>query len=80
MNTKIVFTGDVHQIDLYKNGKLQLLFNTQSKLHLIDRNGNNVEQFPIGLVAKATNGLFVLGNRQHLVAKAVLRLVVATDD
>ncbi len=52
--------GDVHQIDLYKNSKLQLLFNTEQKLHLIDRNGNNVEQFPIGLQAKATNGLFVM--------------------
>jgi hypothetical protein len=37
---------DVHQIDYYKNGKLQYIFATEKKLHLIDRNGNDVEDFP----------------------------------
>lgn len=48
--------GKTHQIDVYKNNKLQLLFNTANKLYLIDRNGNNVEKYPIKLPALATNG------------------------
>ncbi|MDF1672494.1 MAG: hypothetical protein P1U41_03260 [Vicingaceae bacterium] len=43
------------QIDVYKNNKLQLLFNTKSKIYLLDRNGNNVENYPVKLDAEATN-------------------------
>lgn len=52
--------GRVQQIDLYKNDKLQLLFNTKNSLHLIDRNGNDVEGFPVKLASAATAplGLF----------------------
>lgn len=46
-----------HQIDVYKNNKLQLLFNTKSKIYLLDRNGNNVENYPAKLAAEATNGV-----------------------
>jgi len=49
--------GKVHQIDVYKNNKLQLLFNTKSKIYLIDRNGNNVESFPVKLPSDASNGI-----------------------
>ena len=49
--------GKIHQVDVYKNNKLQYLFNTKSKIYLIDRNGNNVEQYPIKLKASATNGI-----------------------
>jgi hypothetical protein len=49
--------SDVYQIDYYKNGKLQLLFNTREQLHLLDRNGNYVERYPIELRSPATNGL-----------------------
>lgn len=38
--------GDVHQVDRYKNGKLQMLFNTARSVYLIDRNGKDVEHFP----------------------------------
>jgi len=37
----------VFQIDYYKNKKLQYLFATENKVHLIDRNGNVVAGFPI---------------------------------
>lgn len=47
--------GQVKQIDLYKNGKFQLLFNTANKIHVIDINGNEVEGFPIKLPSQATN-------------------------
>lgn len=39
--------GEVYQIDALKNGKLQLAFTTQTGLHLIDRNGNELKGFPV---------------------------------
>ena len=49
----------IYQIDFYKNNKLQYLFNTKTKLYLIDRNGNFVEHYPITLRSPATNSLAV---------------------
>ncbi|MDX2430644.1 MAG: hypothetical protein QNK35_06915 [Bacteroides sp.] len=46
--------GEVHQVDFYKNGKLQYLFNTAGQLHLIDRNGNYVERYPVSLRSEAS--------------------------
>jgi hypothetical protein len=46
--------GNVLQVDFFKNGKLQYLFNTAERLHLIDRNGNYVERYPIILRSPAT--------------------------
>ncbi|MGF7140286.1 hypothetical protein [Roseimarinus sediminis] len=51
--------GEVHQIDYFNNGKLQYLFNTENKLYLIDRNGNNVKNFPLNFRAKASNGVSI---------------------
>ncbi|MCK7538101.1 MAG: hypothetical protein MZV63_47655 [Marinilabiliales bacterium] len=34
-------------IDYYRNGKYQLLFSGRDYLHLIDRNGNYVDKFPV---------------------------------
>ncbi len=51
--------SDVHQIDIYNNGRLQYVFNTNEKLYIIDRNGNNVQNFPVTLRANATNGVSV---------------------
>jgi hypothetical protein len=51
--------SDFFQIDYYKNGKLQYLFNTENRIYLIDRNGNHVGNYPIMLPEKATNGLSV---------------------
>lgn len=47
--------GSIFQVDYYRNGKLQYLFNTTGKLHLIDRNGNYVERYPVSLRAAATS-------------------------
>lgn len=49
----------IHQVDVYRNGKLQYLFNTDKKLYLIDRNGNNVSGFPVIFDSPATNGVSV---------------------
>jgi len=40
-------TGKIYQVDAFKNGKYQLLFSTQERVYLIDRNGKNVEGFPL---------------------------------
>ena len=68
--------GKVHQIDVYKNNKLQLLFNTKHKIYLIDRNGNNVENYPVKLESNATNGVTPLDyshNRDY-------RLIIGCND
>ena len=41
--------GDVKQIDTYKNGRLQMIFRTEDKLYLIDRNGNQVDDLSFDL-------------------------------
>ncbi|MDR2011262.1 MAG: DUF3352 domain-containing protein [Bacteroidales bacterium] len=46
--------GKVYQIDFYKNNKLQYLFSTVSKIHIIDRLGNYIEKYPLELREKAT--------------------------
>ena len=52
--------GEIHQVDCYKNGKLQYLFNTTTKLYLVDRNGGDVKGFPVSLVGKASAGLSLM--------------------
>ncbi|MGS2727715.1 ribonuclease HII [Psychroserpens sp. BH13MA-6] len=39
--------GRIAQIDTYKNGRLQLVFNTKKQLYVIDRNGKDVNKFPL---------------------------------
>jgi len=39
--------GAIEQIDMYKNGRLQLAFATSNRLYVIDRNGNDVNPFPL---------------------------------
>ncbi|GAF02405.1 DUF3352 domain-containing protein [Saccharicrinis fermentans] len=51
--------GEVTQIDFYRNNKLQYIFNTENRIYLLDRNGNNVEKYPIDLAHKATNSIAV---------------------
>jgi hypothetical protein len=50
----------IYQVDVMKNGKLQYLFSTPSSIHLIDRNGNYLPNFPVALPSVATNGLSVI--------------------
>ena len=46
--------GAAQQIDLLKNNKLQIVFNTRSKIYVIDRLGNDVPPYPAALPAPAT--------------------------
>lgn len=52
--------GEIKQLDIYKNNKLQMAFNTAHSLYVLDRLGRDVEGFPVKLEAEATApmGLF----------------------
>ncbi len=38
--------GTIEQIDIYKNGRLQLAFTTDNQFLIVDRNGEDVKPFP----------------------------------
>lgn len=69
-------TGTVYMIDYYKNGKYQLLFSGKNYLHLIDRNGNYVERYPVKLRSPATNSLALFDYDKNL----NYRLFIAGED
>jgi hypothetical protein len=41
--------GDIHALDTYKNGRLQLAFTTASRLYNLDRNGKDHGPFPVSI-------------------------------
>lgn len=47
-------TDVVKQVDYFNNGKLQLVFSTPGKLHIIDRLGNYVDPFPVSIPVQQT--------------------------
>jgi hypothetical protein len=49
--------GNVFMIDYFGNGKYQLLFSGRNNLHLLDRNGNYVERYPVSLRSPASGPL-----------------------
>lgn len=68
--------GEVEQVDLLKNNKLQFIFNTRSFVFAIDRRGSFVEGYPVKLKSKATNPVAIFdydGSREY-------RLFVACED
>ena len=68
--------SDIYEIDYYKNGKIQYLFNTADFIYLIDKKGRNVTGYPKKLHSKATNGISVfdyLNNKDY-------RLLLAQSD
>jgi hypothetical protein len=68
--------GNVYMIDYYRNGKFQLLFAGKNYLHLLDRNGNYVERYPVKLRSPATSSLslFDYDNNKNY------RLLIAGED
>ena len=66
IDSKII--GEIHQIDLYKNGRLQYAFNTENDFQIIDKNGKKVKEIKnknyLGLTIfdydKAKNYRFIL--------------------
>lgn len=50
----------IFTVDIFKNGKHQLLFNTDNYLHLLDRNGNYVQGYPVKMPARITSPITLL--------------------
>ncbi|MFL5762579.1 MAG: hypothetical protein ACJ77K_01475 [Bacteroidia bacterium] len=68
--------SDVMQIDVLKNDKLQMIFNTRSCIYMYDRNGNEMNGFPLKLRSPATNPISVIdyeNNRDY-------RIFIATEN
>ncbi|QLE01736.1 ribonuclease HII [Galbibacter sp. BG1] len=51
--------GDITQIDLYRNGRLQLAFTTKNRFRVVDRNGEDVSPFPLDFSNEITQPLAV---------------------
>ena len=73
--------SEIEQIDIYKNGKLQLLFNTSDSLFCIDRKGRNVGKYPIALPDTTSNALALLDydknkNYRILIGTATGRIIM----
>lgn len=68
--------GSIYMVDYYRNGKYQLLFSGRNNLHLIDRNGNYVERYPVRLRSPATNSLALFDYENN----NTYRLVIAGED
>ncbi|WP_370090491.1 DUF3352 domain-containing protein [Ekhidna sp.] len=45
-NVEGVIKGSVYPIDYYKNGKIQHIFATENEVHIIDRTGTYIPDFP----------------------------------
>jgi len=68
--------GKINQVDAYNNNKYQMIFNTNSKLHIIDILGNEIDGFPVTFSFSATNSVAILdydNNNDY-------RFLIAGDD
>jgi len=68
--------GKIQQVDLYRNGRLQLAFTTPSTFYILDRNGKEVNPFPLSFNDKITQPLAIFDydkNRKY-------RFVIVQDD
>lgn len=66
LNEKIM--SEIVQVDVLKNNKLQIVFNTRSAIYLMDRNGKDMRGFPVRLKSPATNAISVFDyekNREY---------------
>lgn len=68
--------GEIHQVDYFKNGKIQYLFNTKDFIYLIDKNGNYVKNYPKKINPASTNGINVFDYNR----KKDYRLMLAQAD
>ena len=74
LNERIVST--IYMIDYFRNGKYQLLFSGRNYIHLLDRNGNYVERYPVKLRSPATNSMVMFDYDNNL----NYRLFIAGED
>jgi hypothetical protein len=76
INVESPVLSDIHVIDFNKNGEYQLVFNTKEKLLVVDKKGNNIENFPVRFKCNATNGVSVFDYEKT----RNYRFFVATED
>jgi len=74
LNERIV--SSVYMIDYYRNGKYQLMFSGKNYLHILDRNGNYVERYPVKLRSQATNSMVMFDYDNNL----NYRIFIAGED
>ena len=74
LNERIV--SNIYMIDYFHNGKYQLLFSGRNYIHLLDRNGNYVERYPVKLRSPATNSIVLFDYDNNL----NYRLFIAGED
>ncbi|MBS1635571.1 MAG: hypothetical protein JST26_06570 [Bacteroidetes bacterium] len=55
----------IYTVDIFRNNKFQIFFNTDNYLHLIDRNGNYVQGYPVRLPAKITGAISLFDYDQN---------------
>lgn len=68
--------GEALQVDRFKNGKLQVVLSTPGHVHMIDRNGKDVEGWPVAVKDKCSGPAAVFdyeGNKDY-------RFVVPTEE
>jgi hypothetical protein len=70
LNEKI--NSEVYQVDFYKNDKLQILFSTKNKIHILDRNGNYIERYPVKLRSPSTAGIALFDYDKNLDYRMVI--------
>jgi hypothetical protein len=74
LNERII--GSVYMIDYFRNGKYQLLFSGRNYIHILDRNGNYVERYPVKLRSSATNPMAMFDYDNNL----SYRIFIAGED
>ncbi len=68
--------GEIQQVDLYRNGRLQLAFTTPKSFYILDRNGEEVAPFPLSFNGVITQPLAIFDydkNRKY-------RFVIVQND
>jgi hypothetical protein len=74
LNERIM--SNIYMVDFYRNGKYQLLFSGKGYIHLVDRNGNYVERYPVKLRSPASNPMVMFDYDNNL----NYRMFVAGED
>ena len=68
--------GEILSLDIYRNTRIQLAFTTQNRLYILDKNGNEVNPFPLKFKNIITQGLSIFDYDNN----GRYRFVVVQDD
>lgn len=68
--------GNITEVDMLNNGKIQMLLNTGTSIYIIDRKGNFYNGFPIKLPAPATCSVAALDYEKN----KTYRFIIACND